>query len=81
MGLDAAAVNLGADNAISVLLLGCFMGGWGVIMAGLLTGKRQADLSECIKWGTVCLMLTPIFFIGQLLAIIISYKSYSLSKH
>ena len=64
MGFESAVVNVGNQSGIFILILGFLTGGWAVIIAGLVAGKKQQEITECLKWGLICILLTPIFFIG-----------------
>ena len=72
MGLDDAAVNVGAGNGMMIVLLTWVTSGAGVILAGLIAGKHQAEMAEPLKWGLICMILGPI---GWLIAMAIACKS------
>ena len=72
MGLDDAAVNVGAGNGMMIVFLTWLTSGCGVILAGLIAGKHQAEMAEPLKWGLICMILGPI---GWLIAMAIACKS------
>ena len=44
--MNDAACNVGAGNGIWILVLSILGGGFSVILAGLVAGKKKRDLSE-----------------------------------
>ena len=80
MGLDEAAVNVGAENALWIVLLTWFTGGVGVILAALIAGKSGAEMAEPLKMGVICVLLMPVFGLGWLLAMLIACKTHKQSK-
>ena len=75
MGLDEAAVDVGNQNGLWIVLLTWMSGGWGVILGGLIAGKTGADMADPLKMGLVCMFLMPVFGLGWLLAMVIACKS------
>ena len=76
---EGAVMSVGNANALWILILGILSGGGGVICGGLVAGKTKADMVEPLKWGAICILLTP-FLVGWLLGCFICYKSYEKSK-
>ena len=74
MGMEEAASNVGAGNGLWILILAIIGGGGSVIMGGLVEGRKQAEMTEPLKWGVICLLLTPIF-IGWIMACCIACKT------
>ena len=72
MGLDDAAVNVGAGNGWYFVFLTWVSSGMGVILAALIAGKTQAEMAEPLKMGLVCMILGPI---GWLIALAIACKT------
>ena len=54
MGLDEAAVDVGAGNGLWIVLFTWMSGGIGVIIGGLVAGKSGNDMSEMLKMGIIC---------------------------
>ena len=75
MGLDEAAVDVGAGNGLWIVLMTWMAGGFGVITAGLIAGKTGNDMSEPLKMGVICAILMPVFGLGWLLAMCIACKT------
>ena len=75
MGLDEAAVDVGAGNGCMVVVLTMMSGGFGVILAGLIAGKHGAEINEQLKMGMICILLECVFGLGYLLALVISCKT------
>ena len=75
MGLDEAAVDVGAQNGCMVVLMTFLSGGFGVILAALIAGKHGADIAEPLKMGVICIWLEMVFGLGYLIALCISCKT------
>ena len=75
MGLDEAAVDVGAGNGCCACMLHLMMGGFGVIISALIAGKHGADIAEPLKMGVICVWLEFVFGLGYLIALIIGCKS------
>ena len=80
MGLDEAAVNVGAPNATWIVVMTWISSGFGVILAALIAGKQQADMAEPLKMGCICMLLTPLIGIGWIMAMCIACKSKKQSE-
>ena len=76
--MSDAASNVGAGNGLWILIFAILGGGGSVITAGLVEGKKQAEMSDCLKWGIICLLLSPIL-IGWIMACCIACKTKELS--
>ena len=76
--MNDAAANVGAGNGIWILILAIFGGGGSVLLGGLVEGKKQAEMAEPLKWGVICILLSPIF-IGWIMACCIACKTKELS--
>ena len=75
MPMADAACNVGAGNGTMMVVMALLSGWFSVILGGLLAGKSGADMAEPLKWGIICLLLTPVFGIGFLLACCIACKT------
>ena len=75
MGMDDAAASVGSGNGMYIVVLAIFSGWFSVILGGLLAGKSGADMAEHLKWGIICMLLSPILGIGYLMACCIACKS------
>ena len=75
MGLDEAAVDVGAVNGMWIVILTWFTGGSGVMIAGLIAGKTQADMHEPLKMGIICNLLMGLAGIGWIMAMCIACKT------
>ena len=76
--MEEAASNVGAGNGCWIIVLAIFSGGFSVILGGLIAGEHQANLTNKLKWGIICMILEPIL-IGWILACCIACKSKSMS--
>ena len=75
MGMDEAAVDVGAVNAMWIVILTWFTGGSGVMMAGLIAGKTGAEMNEPLKMGIICSLLMGLCGIGWIMAMCIACKT------
>ena len=80
MGMDDAAASVGSGNGMYIVVLALFSGWFSVILGGLLAGKSGADMAEHLKWGIICMLLTPVFGIGFIMACCIACKSKKMSE-
>ena len=76
--MNDAASNVGAGNGIWILILTFFAGGATVLWGGLIEGKKQAEMGDCLKWGVICILLGPLL-IGWIMACCIACKTKELS--
>ena len=80
MPMADAASNVGAGNGMYMVVLAILCGWFSVILGGLLAGKSGADMAEHLKWGIICMLLTPVFGIGFIMACCIACKSKKMSE-
>ena len=78
--MENASVNVGKENATWILLLGLLTGGFSVILAGLVAGKKQNDIAEQLKWSIICMLLSGVFGIGYIMACCIACKTKKQSE-
>ena len=77
--MDEAECNVGKDNGMWIIILSILGGGFAVIVAGLIAGNTQDKITPQLKWGVICMLLSPIL-IGYIMACCIACKISKASK-
>ena len=78
--MDDAACNVGKENGMYILVLAILGGGFSVLLAGLVAGKKQNDIAEQLKWSIICMLLSGVFGIGYIMACCIACKTKKQSE-
>ena len=73
--MEEAACNVGKGNGLWILILAILGGGFSVILGGLVAGKTKGDMTNQLKWGVICMLLTGVFGIGWIMACCIACKT------